>query len=66
MDAEAIKEKANAAAEGITFTNSACETLSQVPDFAMDMAISHMVNAATDQNVDTICCEFLEANNPMG
>jgi len=25
-----------------------------------------MVNAATDQNVDTICCEFLEANNPMG
>jgi hypothetical protein len=30
------------------------------------MAISHMVNAATDQNVDTICCEFLEANNPMG
>ena len=27
MDAEAIKEKANAAAEGITFTDCACETL---------------------------------------
>ena len=56
MDAEAIKEKANAAAEGITFTDCACETLSQVPDFAMDMAISHMVSAATDQGVDSICC----------
>ena len=66
MDAEAIKEKANAAAEGITFTDCACETLTQVPDFAMDMAISHMVNAASYQGVDSICCVVLEANNPMG
>ena len=66
MDADAIKEKANSAAEGITFNDCSCETLSQVPDFAMDMAISHMVSAAQEQGVDTICCDFLEANNPMG
>ena len=40
--------------------------LTQVPDFAMDMAISHMVNAAKDQGVDTIDSAFLDANNPMG
>ena len=66
MDADAIKEKAISAAEGITFNDCACETLTQVPDFAMDMAISHMVSAAQEQGVDTICCDFLEANNPMG
>jgi citrate lyase beta subunit len=32
----------------------------------MDMAISHMVNAAKDQGVDTIDSAFLDANNPMG
>jgi len=66
MDVEAIKEKANSADENITFTDGACETLTQVPDFAMDMAISHMVNAAKDQSVDTIDTAFLDANNPMG
>ena len=66
MDAAAIKEKANSADESITFNDCACETLTQVPDFAMDMAISHMVNAAKEQGVDTVCCDFLEANNPMG
>jgi len=25
-----------------------------------------MVNAAKEQGVDTVCCDFLEANNPMG
>ena len=66
MDAETIKEKANSADENITFTDDACEALTQVPDFAMDMAINHMVNAAKDQGVDTIDPEFLNANNPMG
>ena len=66
MDVEAIKEKANSADENITFTDGACENLTQVPDFAMDMAISHMVNAAKDQGVDTIDSAFLDANNPMG
>ncbi len=32
MDAEAIKEKANSADENITFTDDACEALTQVPD----------------------------------
>jgi len=66
MDVDSIKEKANSADENITFTDDACETLTQVPDFAMDMAINHMVNAAKDQDVDTIDPAFLEANNPMG
>jgi|TARA_B100001146_G_scaffold207972_1_gene203745 hypothetical protein len=66
MDADSIKEKANSADENITFTDDACEALTQVPDFAMDMAINHMVNAAKDQGVDTIDPAFLEANNPMG
>ena len=46
MDADSIKEKANSADENITFTDDACEELPQVPDFAMDMAINHMVKAA--------------------
>ncbi|HIG35575.1 MAG TPA: hypothetical protein EYG10_04660 [Gammaproteobacteria bacterium] len=66
MDVESIKEKANSADENITFTDDACEALTPVPDFAMDMAINHMVNAAKDQGVDTIDPAFLEANNPMG
>ena len=48
------------------FTDDACETMTQLPDFVVDMAISHMVNAAKDQDVDTIDTAFLEANNPMG
>ena len=65
-DLESIKEKANSAVEGISFNDCACETLTKVPDFALDMAIDHMTNAAQEQGVDTICCDFLEANNPMG
>ncbi len=65
MDAETIKEKANSADENITFTDDACEALTQVPDFAMDMAINHMVNAAKDQGVTELDAEFLKANNPM-
>ena len=66
MDVDSIKEKANSADENITFTDDACEELTQVPDFAMDMAINHMVKAAKDQGVDTIDPAFLNANNPMG
>ena len=66
MDADAIKEKANSADENITFTDDACETMTELPDFVVDMAINHMVNAAKDQGVDTIDTAFLEANNPMG
>ena len=66
MDADAIKEKANSADENITFTDDACEPMTQLPDFVVDMAINHMVNAAKDQGVDTIDTAFLEANNPMG
>ena len=40
--------------------------MTQLPDFVVDMAINHMVNAAKDQGVDTIDTAFLEANNPMG
>ena len=32
MDADAIKEKANSADENITFTDDACETMTQLPD----------------------------------
>jgi len=65
-DLESIKEKANSAADGISFNDCACETLTKVPDFAIEMAIKHMTDAAQAQGVDTICCDFMEANNPMG
>ena len=64
-DLESIKEKANSAADGISFNDCACETLTKVPDFAIDMAIKHMTDAAQEQGVDleqtVIACEkFVE------
>ena len=65
MDADSIKEKANSADENITFTDDACETMTQIPESFVDMGINMMVKIAKEKGVDTIDSDFLKANSPV-
>jgi hypothetical protein len=65
MDADSIKEKANSADENITFTDGACETMTQIPASFVDMGINMMVEKAKEKGVDTIDTDFLKEHSPV-